>query len=61
MLLYANEADVKTTQELMRHSTPTVTMGIYAQAVTAEKRLAQSRIAGLILTQQGTQEHRVSA
>lgn len=60
-LLYANEVDVKTTQELMRHSTPVVTMGVYAQAVTAEKRLAQSRIASLILAQEGTKEHRVSA
>jgi integrase len=59
-LLYANEADVKTTQELMRHSTPIVTMDIYAQAVTVEKRLAQSRTAGLILAQQGTQEQEVS-
>src|SRR6185437_560430 len=31
-LLYANEADVKTTQELMRHFNPTVTMGVYAHA-----------------------------
>lgn len=60
-LLYANEVDVKTTQELMRHSNPGVTMGVYAQAVTAEKRLAQSRIACLILGQEGTEEHRVSA
>lgn len=60
-LLYANGADVKTTQELMRHSTPTTTMGIYAQAVTAEKREAQNRIARLILAQAGTQEQQVSA
>jgi integrase len=42
--LYANEGDVKTTQELMRHSTSMVTMGVYAQAVTAAKREAQSWI-----------------
>jgi integrase len=44
-LLYANEKDVKTAQELLRHSTPTVTMGIYAQAVTTAKRQAQERLA----------------
>lgn len=60
-LLYANGADVKTTQELMRHSTPTVTMGVYAQAVTDQKRLAQNRVAGLILAQQGTPQEQLSA
>jgi integrase len=47
-LLYANENDVKTAQELMRHSTPTVTMGVYAQAVTEAKRQAQERLAKMI-------------
>lgn len=60
-LLYNNGADVKTTQELMRHSTPTVTMGIYAQAVTDQKRLAQNRVAGLILAHEGTPREQVSA
>lgn len=48
-LLYANENDVKTAQELMRHSTPIVTMGVYAQAVTEAKRMAQERLATLIM------------
>jgi integrase len=48
-LLYANEQDVKTAQELMRHATPNVTMGIYAQAVTEAKRQAQERLANMIL------------
>jgi integrase len=48
-LLYANENDVKTAQELMRHSTPIVTLGVYAQAVTEAKRLAQERLASLIM------------
>lgn len=48
-LLYANENDVKTAQELMRHSTPIVTMGVYAQAVTEAKRMAQERLAALIM------------
>ena len=49
-LLYSSEENVKTTQELMRHSTPTVTMGVYAQAVTTEKRQAQNKIAELLLS-----------
>jgi integrase len=48
-MLYANENDVKTAQELMRHSTPTVTMGVYAQVVTEAKRQTQERLASLIL------------
>lgn len=48
-LLYANENDVKTAQELMRHSTPVVTLGVYAQAVTDAKRKAQERLAEMIM------------
>jgi len=48
-LLYANEGDVKTAQELIRHSTPVVTMGVYAQGVTEAKRQAQERLANLIM------------
>jgi integrase len=48
-LLQSSGATVKTTQELMRHSTPVMTLGTYAQAVTADKREAQDRIAAMIL------------
>lgn len=48
-LLHASGATVKTTQELLRHSTPNVTLGVYAQAITLEKREAQAHISGLIL------------
>jgi integrase len=48
-LLQSSGATVKTTQELMRHSTPVMTLGTYAQAVTSDKREAQDRIAALIL------------
>lgn len=48
-LLHASRATVKTTQELMRHSTPVMTLGTYAQAVTSDKREAQDRIASMIL------------
>ena len=48
-LLQSSGASVKTTQELMRHSSPVMTMGTYAKAVTADKRIAQDAIAALFL------------
>jgi integrase len=48
-LLQSSGATVKTTQELMRHSTPVMTLGTYAQAVTSDKREAQDIIAAMIL------------
>jgi integrase len=47
-LLMASGSSVKTTQELMRHATADITMELYAQAVTQDKRLAQNALAGLI-------------
>lgn len=47
-LLLANGESVKTTQDLMRHATPSMTLGTYAQAVTADKRTAQNRITNLL-------------
>lgn len=37
------KVDVKVAQEVLRHSNPSVTMGLYQQAVTDEKRDAQDR------------------
>jgi integrase len=54
-LLQSSGATVKTTQELMRHSTPVMTLGTYAQAVTSDKREAQDRIAAMILPNQGNE------
>jgi integrase len=50
-LLQSSGATVKTTQELMRHASPVMTFGTYAQAVTSDKREAQDRIAAMILPQ----------
>jgi integrase len=41
-LLRANGVDVKTAQELLRHSNPSTTMRIYQQTVTEERRSAQA-------------------
>jgi integrase len=48
-LLQSSGASVKTTQELMRHSSPVMTLGTYAQAVTSDKREAQSNVAALFV------------
>ena len=48
-LLQSSGASVKTTQELLRHASPTITMGIYAKAVTADKRQAQDAIAAMFV------------
>jgi integrase len=45
--LQASGAGVKVTQELLRHSSPVMTLGTYAQAVTEDKRDAQDTIAAL--------------
>jgi integrase len=50
-LLQSSGASVKTTQELLRHSSPVMTLGTYAKAVTEDKRMAQDAIADLFIGQ----------
>lgn len=59
--LMANGETVKTAQELMRHATPTMTLGTYAQAITEDKRAAQSRISTLLGLQSGEPKQAISA
>ena len=47
-ILKSHGEDVKTVQELLRHANSSVTMNIYAQAVTDIKRSAQSKVARLV-------------
>ena len=47
-ILKSHGEDVKTVQELLRHANSSVTMNIYAQAVTDIKRNAQSKVARLV-------------
>ena len=42
--LCRNGEEIKTVQELLRHSSCRITLDIYAQAVTRDKRRAQSRV-----------------
>ena len=46
-LLMASGSSLKTTQELLRHATADITMELYAQAVTEEKRAAQNQLSAL--------------
>ena len=48
--------DVKTVQELMRHANSSVTLNLYAQAVTDPKRNAQSKVARLVFAEKSSTE-----
>ena len=47
-LLKANQEDVKVVQELLRHASPDLTLGVYTQALAPDKRAAQSRIVNMV-------------
>ena len=53
-LLKANGEDVKTVQELLRHANSLVTMNLYAQAITQNKRDAQSMIVSMLFDKKQT-------
>jgi integrase len=56
-----NGESIKTAQELMRHATPMMTLGTYAQAISEDKRAAQTRITKLLGMESGEGELAVSA
>ena len=47
-LLKGNGEDIKVVQELLRHSTAKMTLDTYTQALSAQKRAAQSKVVGMI-------------
>jgi len=47
-LLRANQTDIKVMQELLRHASSRVTLDTYTQAVTLQKRKAQSKVIRLL-------------
>ena len=59
-LLQTSGASVKTTQQLMRHSSPVMTLGTYAQAVTSDKREAQSNVAALFVVKSAGKKGKVA-
>jgi integrase len=52
-LLKANGEDVKTVQELLRHANSRITLEVYTQAVTSNKRAAQSKVVKMIVPDMG--------
>ncbi len=42
-------ADLKVVQESLRHASPRITMEVYAQALTQDKRNVQSKVVQMIL------------
>jgi predicted transcriptional regulator len=55
-LLKANGEDVKVVQELLRHASAKITLDVCAQAVTPDKRRAQSKVAEMLRAGKGTKE-----
>ena len=53
-VLIANGESVKVTQELLGHANAKATLDLYAQATTAEKREAQSRVVAMTLPNSST-------
>jgi len=49
---------VKTVQELMRHANSSVTLNLYAQAVTDIKRTAQNKVARLVFAEKISPKNR---
>jgi integrase len=52
-LLKANGEDVKTVQELLRHANSRITLEVYTQAVTSNKRAAQSKVVKMMVSNLG--------
>lgn len=48
-LLRENGTDIKVQQELMRHSTVNMTLDVYTQAVSTQKRAANDAVVGQLL------------
>ncbi|HEV2486481.1 MAG TPA: site-specific integrase [Terracidiphilus sp.] len=52
-LLKANREDVKTVQELLRHANSRITLDVYTQAVSSNKRAAQSKVVEMMVPNLG--------
>ena len=47
-LLKANGEDVKVVQELLRHASAKITLDTYSQALSPQKRAAQSKVVSML-------------
>ena len=52
-ILKANGEDVKVVQEVLRHATAKMTLDTYTQALSPDKRAAQSKVVGMIRPKPG--------
>jgi integrase len=52
-MLKANGEDIKTVQELLRHANSRITLEVYTQAVTSNKRAAQSKVVKMMVPDSG--------
>ena len=52
-LLKVNGEDIKTVQELLRHANSRITLEVYTQAVTSNKRAAQSKVVKMMVPNSG--------
>jgi len=57
-LLKANGEDLKTVQELLRHANSRITLDVYTQAVTSNKRAAQSKVVRMMVSDVGQKRDR---
>ena len=55
-LLNANGENAKVVQELLRHASMKVTTDIYMQAVSSQKREAQSKLVKMVLKKTASQD-----
>ena len=49
-LLRANGTDIKVQQELLRHANVQTTLQVYTQAISEQKRAANAKVVGQLLT-----------
>jgi integrase len=52
-LLKANGENVKTVQELLRHANSRITLEVYTQTMTSNKRAAQSKVVRMMVSNLG--------
>jgi integrase len=48
-LLISNGENVKVTQSQLRHTTPTLTLGLYSQAVSEDQQKAHAKVVRMVL------------
>lgn len=60
-LLKSSGADVKVVQDSLRHANSRITMEMYAQALTQDKRTAQTKVVQMMLPKANERTKRLAA